>query len=190
MPGSSRTRRQTRTSAGAAGRRRWSVPAALTALTAAALTLPAQAALAATPTPSATAGAPSAAPPTSNACDGLIGAAKDYCTKGDPGAPAKGTNPTDTLDPLTSLAKGCANAAAWTIDKLSAAVTKTTQVDFTNTAFLRQYAVVFAASTILTLILWLLAVAKRAVRGAPMTEALTEAVGFLWLTVLASAFTP
>ena len=63
-------------------------------------------------------------------------------------------------------------------------------MDFTNTAFLRQYAVVFAASTILTLVLWLLAVAKRAVRGVPLTEAITEAVGFLWLTVLASAFTP
>ena len=66
----------------------------------------------------------------------------------------------------------------------------TSQVDFTNTAFLRQYAVVFAASTILTLVLWLLAVAKRAVRGVRLTEAIGEAVGFLWLTVLASAFTP
>ncbi|CAM5693690.1 hypothetical protein SVIOM74S_04757 [Streptomyces violarus] len=33
--------------------------------------------------------------------------------------------------------------------------------------FLQQYAVVFAASTILALLLWLLAVVKRAVRGAP-----------------------
>ncbi|MCL2734318.1 MAG: hypothetical protein FWE15_30420 [Actinomycetia bacterium] len=136
----------------------------------------------ATPTPSASS--------SSDACSGLIGPARDYCTSGDPSAPTKGTNPTDSLDPLTSLAKGCAEAASWTIDKLSAAVTKTTQVDFTNAAFLRQYAVVFAASTILTLVLWLLAVAKRAVRGVPLTEALTEAVGFLWLTVLASAFTP
>ena len=76
------------------------------------------------------------------------------------------------------------------IDKLSHAITSTSQVDFTNATFLRQYAVVFAASTILTLVLWLLAVAKRAVRGVPLTEALTEAIGFLWLTVLASAFTP
>ncbi|MFI0900876.1 hypothetical protein [Streptomyces sp. NPDC020983] len=151
---------------------------------------PVSAALADTPTPSATATVAPTSAPTKSACDGLIGAAKDYCTKGDTGAPAKGTNPTDSLDPLSSLAKGCGSAAGWTIDKLSAAVTKTTEVDFTNTSFLRQYAVVFAASTILTLILWLLAVAKRAVRGVPMTEALTEAVGFLWLTVLASAFTP
>ncbi|SEO37614.1 hypothetical protein SAMN05216267_1024144 [Actinacidiphila rubida] len=162
--------------------------AAVAAATVAFLTLSAKVALAAPPTPGGPADGPGGQ--TRSPCDGLIGAAKDYCTKGDPSAPAKGTNPTDSLDPLSSLAKGCAQAASWTIDKLSAAVTKTTEVDFTNGAFLRQYAVVFAASTILTLVLWLLAVAKRAVRGVPLTEALTEAVGFLWLTVLASAFTP
>ncbi|WP_086698867.1 hypothetical protein, partial [Streptomyces tricolor] len=97
---------------------------------------------------------------------------------------------TETLDPLSSLAKGCADAASWTIGKLSDAVKETATVDFTNQAFLKQYAIVFAASTILTLLLWLLAVAKRAVRGVPLTTAISEAVGFLWLTVLASAFTP
>ncbi|MGW5649730.1 hypothetical protein, partial [Saccharopolyspora sp. NPDC003762] len=95
-----------------------------------------------------------------------------------------------TLDPLSSLAKGCADAAAWTVDTLSNAVKNTADVDFTNDTFLKQYAVVFAASAFLTLVLWLLAVAKRAVRGVPLTTALSEAVGFLWLTVLASAFTP
>ncbi|WP_405585219.1 hypothetical protein [Streptomyces sp. NBC_01190] len=163
-------------------RRRWSALAALTfALTA----LPA-AAFAATPTPT-----PTAKGGASDPCRLLVGSAKDFCEKDNGGGGGGGGNSlTDTLDPLTSLGKGCADAASWTIDKLSSAVTKTTQVDFTNTAFLRQYAVVFAASTILTLVLWLLAVAKRAVRGVPLTEALTEAVGFLWLTVLASAFTP
>ena len=101
-----------------------------------------------------------------------------------------GLTDNNPLDPLDSLAKGCAKAAAWIVTKLSDAVKATSQVDFTNTAFLRQYAVVFAASTILTLVLWLLAVAKRAVRGVRLTEAIGEAVGFLWLTVLASAFTP
>ncbi|WP_055547430.1 hypothetical protein, partial [Streptomyces kanamyceticus] len=96
----------------------------------------------------------------------------------------------DSLDPLSALAKGCADAASWTVDKLSEAVKDTANVDFTNDKFLQQYAVVFAASTILTLLLWLLAVAKRAVRGVPLTTALSEAIGFLWLTVLASAFTP
>jgi hypothetical protein len=138
---------------------------------------------AATPTPK-----PSASDGGDDSCSLLVGPSHDVCTQGTPSTPK--APKTETLDPLSSLAKGCGNAAGWTIDKLSAAVTKTTQVDFTNTAFLRQYAVVFAASTILTLILWLVAVAKRAVRGVPMTEALTEAVGFLWLTVLASAFTP
>ncbi|MBB0244886.1 hypothetical protein FNQ90_12410, partial [Streptomyces alkaliphilus] len=101
------------------------------------------------------------------------------------------SNPLDTtLDPLSSLARGCADAAAWIVDQLSAAVSSTTTVDFTNPSFLRQYAVVFAASTVLTLTLWLLAVAKRAIRGVPLTTAISEAVGYLWLTVMASAFTP
>ncbi|MFJ8044995.1 hypothetical protein ACIRBX_31290 [Kitasatospora sp. NPDC096147] len=93
-------------------------------------------------------------------------------------------------DPLGSLAKGCAEAAAWVTRKLADAIDSTTQVDFTNAAFLQQYAVVFAGSTVLTLILWLLAVTKRAVRGASLTTAISEAIGFLWLTVIASAFTP
>ncbi|MET7654209.1 hypothetical protein [Streptomyces sp. NPDC005486] len=141
----------------------------------------------AAPTPS-----PSPSPSSSNsACSELIrGPARDYCERGE--NPASTTNPgvSDTLDPLSSLAKGCADAAAWTVDKLSEAVKDTANVDFTNERFLKQYAVVFAASTVLTLLLWLLAVAKRAVRGVPLTTAIGEAVGFLWLTVLASAFTP
>ncbi|MFF4802763.1 hypothetical protein ACFY1U_30855 [Streptomyces sp. NPDC001351] len=126
-------------------------------------------------------------------CDLLIGPAKQYCTRGngDKGTGGATTlDPTSTLDPLSSLAKGCAKAASWTIGKLSDAVKETANVDFTNQKFLQQYAVVFAASTILTLLLWLLAVAKRAVRGVPLTTAISEAIGFLWLTVLASAFTP
>ncbi|RST03462.1 hypothetical protein, partial [Streptomyces sp. WAC05374] len=94
------------------------------------------------------------------------------------------------LDPLASLARGCADAAAWIVNKLSEAVKSTAEVDFTNATFLQQYAVVFAASTVLTLVLWLLAVAKRAIRGVPLATAISEAIGFLWLTVLASAFTP
>ncbi|WP_241844400.1 hypothetical protein [Kitasatospora sp. CB01950] len=93
-------------------------------------------------------------------------------------------------DPLGSLAKGCAQAAAWVVRQLAGAIDGTTKVDFTNAAFLQQYAVVFAVSTVVTLVLWLLAVTKRAVRGAPLGQAFGEAVGFLWLTVIASAFTP
>ncbi|MDG4858448.1 hypothetical protein P8605_09840 [Streptomyces sp. T-3] len=132
--------------------------------------------------------------PSDDPCDLLIGPAKKYCQDGESGAGDAPKSPTDgaleTLDPLSSLAKGCAEAASWTVDKLSEAVEKTADVDFTNDTFLKQYAIVFAASTILTLLLWLLAVAKRAVRGVPLSTAISEAIGFLWLTVLASAFTP
>ncbi|MFB6715148.1 hypothetical protein ACFCZY_10805 [Streptomyces sp. NPDC056237] len=135
---------------------------------------------------------PSPSPSKSNdACDLLIGPAKQYCEDGDAGAPSSvPSSPDNSLDPLSSLARGCADAAAWIVDKLSDAVKSTANVDFTNTKFLQQYAIVFAASTVLTLVLWLLAVAKRAIRGVPLTTAISEAVGFLWLTVLASAFTP
>ncbi|ATL84431.1 hypothetical protein GCM10009548_81280 [Streptomyces malaysiensis subsp. malaysiensis] len=131
---------------------------------------------------------PSPSPSDDSDCNLLTGSAKKYCEKGDKsGGPPDPSNP---LDPAASLARGCADAAAWLVGKLSKLVKETATVDFTNEAFLRQYAVVFAASTVLTLILWLLAVAKRAIRGVPLGEALSEAIGFLWLTVLASAFTP
>ncbi|MFF9816767.1 hypothetical protein [Streptomyces sp. NPDC014006] len=137
---------------------------------------------------------PTPTPAASNdPCDLIVGEAKKYCEKGNSsssGSRSVTPDPTSALDPLSSLAKGCADAASWTVDKLSAAVKETATVDFTNQKFLQQYAVVFAASTILTLLLWLLAVAKRAVRGVPLSTAISEAVGFLWLTVLASAFTP
>ena len=140
----------------------------------------------AAPTPS-----PTPSPSQSSDCSLIAPPARDYCEQGG-GAGSGGSTPslTSTLDPLSSLAQGCAKAAAWTINKLSDAVKDTANVDFTNQKFLQQYAVVFAASTILTLLLWLLAVAKRAVRGVPLTTAISEAIGFLWLTVLASAFTP
>ncbi|MEW2448857.1 hypothetical protein AB0896_15010 [Streptomyces parvulus] len=163
------------------------VAVALTAVQASAVLLATRAVAVPTPTPT---------PPASDdPCDLIRGPAKDYCERGEGGGSTGGGgggsySPTSALDPLSSLAKGCANAASWTVDKLSAAVQDTANVDFTNPKFLQQYAVVFAASTILTLLLWLLAVAKRAVRGVPLTTALSEAIGFLWLTVLASAFTP
>ncbi|MEU9626385.1 hypothetical protein ACFZDB_13320 [Streptomyces luteogriseus] len=165
-------------------RRAVKVAATLTAVQTAVVLFAARATAAPTPSPS----------PSSDNCSLLSGRAREIC-EGDTGSGGGGggtsrIDPTSTLDPLSSLAKGCADAASWTVDKLSDAVKETADVDFTNPKFLQQYAVVFAASTILTLLLWLLAVAKRAVRGVPMTTALSEAIGFLWLTVLASAFTP
>ncbi|MFH8842742.1 hypothetical protein [Streptomyces sp. NPDC017868] len=140
-----------------------------------------------TPTPS-----PSSS---NNPCDLIRGPARDYCENGRPGGGAGAdkapvTDPTSALDPLSSLARGFADAAIKVVDVLSKAVKETADVDFTNMQFLGRYAIVFAAATFLTLLLWLLAVAKRAVRGVPLTTALSEAIGFLWLTVLASAFTP
>jgi hypothetical protein len=191
-------------------RRALGIAAALTAVQTTVVLLATRAAAAPTPsptpTPSSSASAspsaspspsPSPSPSASNDnCDLIVGPAKDYCERGEGrgGSSRSGgtdtLDPTSTLDPLSSLAKGCADAASWTIDKLSEAVQETANVDFTNKTFLQQYAVVFAASTILTLLLWLLAVAKRAVRGVPLATAISEAIGFLWLTVLASAFTP
>ncbi|WP_233580704.1 hypothetical protein [Streptomyces triticirhizae] len=125
-------------------------------------------------------------------CELISGPARDYCegNGGETSEGGGGTTLNDSLDPLSSLARGCADAAAWIVNELSDLVSATTNVDFTNAAFLRQYAVVFAASTVLTLVLWLLAIVKRAIRGVPLTTALSEAIGFLWLTVMASAFTP
>ncbi|MET7717639.1 hypothetical protein [Streptomyces sp. NPDC005407] len=165
-------------------RRALSIAAAVTGIQAAAVLLSARAFAAPTPTPT---------PSKSNdPCDLIRGPARDYCDNGDPGGGGGRTppDPTTALDPLASLARGCADAAVKIVDVLSNAVKSTAEVDFTNSAFLARYAIVFAAATILTLILWLLAVAKRAIRGVPLTTAIGEAIGFLWLTVLASAFTP
>ncbi|MGW3441531.1 hypothetical protein ACWDB3_30575 [Streptomyces bacillaris] len=159
-----------------------SLAAVFVGLQLAAVMLAGRAAAAPTPTPSPE--------PSEDPCELIRGPARDYCENGEGAgtrAPADIDNP---ADPLTSLAQGCADAAAWIVGKLSEAVESTANVDFTNPKFLQQYAVIFAASTILTLVLWLLAVAKRAIRGVPLTTAISEAVGFLWLTVLASAFTP
>ncbi|MGP3734970.1 hypothetical protein ACTWJ9_17510 [Streptomyces sp. GDS52] len=167
-------------------RRVLKVAAIVTAAQAAVLLLATRAVAAPTPSPT----------PSDNNCDLIVGPAKDYCERGEGGGSGGSggagslSDPTTALDPLAALARGCADAASWTIKKLSDAVDETAAVDFTNPTFRQQYAVVFAASTILTLLLWLLAVAKRAVRGVPLTTALSEAIGFLWLTVLASAFTP
>ncbi|MGW1980160.1 hypothetical protein [Streptomyces sp. NPDC001889] len=141
-----------------------------------------------TPTPS-----PSPSPSGEDKCRYLSSQSRRYCEEeeGTSGSSRSTTlDPTDAADPLGALGRACTDAASWTVDTLSKAVESTATVDFTNTTFLSQYAIVFAATTVLTLVLWLLAVAKRAIRGVPLTTALSEAIGFLWLAVLASAFTP
>ncbi|MEU5445787.1 MULTISPECIES: hypothetical protein [Streptomyces] len=121
-------------------------------------------------------------------CKDLPGAAGSYCNGG--GTTGGGNSPLDALDPLHQVAQEVANAADWSAKHLSSAIGNRHAVDFTNQGFLQQYAVVFAASTILVLVLWLLAIAKRAVRGVPVTTAMSEAIGLLWIAVAATAFTP
>lgn len=130
-------------------------------------------------------------------CDNITGPVAEICK---PGAGSGGTtlpggvvapiDPAGDLDPLTALAKSTAKAAHWTSQQLGKVITDRDAVDLTNSSFLQQYAVVFAASTVLVLLLWLFAVAKRALRGVPATTAASEAVGLLWIAVAASAFTP
>ncbi|MFI5827769.1 hypothetical protein ACIA6C_10950 [Streptomyces sp. NPDC051578] len=176
-------------------RRPFRIAAALTAVQTALVLLSARAFAAPTPPPTTTP-APSTSATQSGKCEGVIGPLKESCERSvggsATGSPNTGltTNTPDAINPLASLAKGCADAASWIVGKLGSAIKGTATVDFTNPAFLQQYAVVFAASTVLTLVLWLLAVAKRAIRGVPLATAMSEAIGFLWLTVLASAFTP
>lgn len=130
-------------------------------------------------------------------CDNLAGPVQDVCKPGGstegtlPGGVVTPTDPLAELDPLTALAQSTAKAAHWTSSQLGKLVGGDgVAVDLTNASFLKQYAIVFAASTILVLVLWLLAVAKRAIRGVPMTTAMSEAIGLLWIAVAASAFTP
>ncbi|MER5865692.1 hypothetical protein [Kitasatospora sp. NPDC002040] len=134
---------------------------------------------------------PSPTPRPSAKCDLPVAGVELVCPPdGATVVPGTGAVTGGITDPLGSLAKGCAQAAAYVVRSLSGAIDGTTQVDFTNAAFLQQYAVVFAGSTVITLVLWLLAVTKRAVRGVSLATAISEAIGFLWLTVIASAFTP
>ncbi|MEV8529982.1 hypothetical protein AB0451_38880 [Streptomyces sp. NPDC052000] len=148
----------------------------------------------ASPSPSPT---PSPSASVDHTCDLIYGQAHDLCVNGRKGAGSGGSSGggpgldvPGTTDPMQSLANACAKTAGWVVNQLSKAVSATAKVDFTNSQFVKTYALVFAASTFLTLLLWLWAVAKRAVRGASLVTALSEAIGLLWLTVLASAFTP
>jgi hypothetical protein len=136
----------------------------------------------------------------SDPCSLLFGSMKQACentgklVNGSSGA-ATGNNggaSTASLlsDPVGAIAHDCAQAAASVIKAVASVVGGVTSVDFTNSGFLTQYAIVFAASAILTVVLWLLAVVKRAVRGESIVTAVSEATGYLWLAVGASAFTP
>ncbi|MFE6743897.1 hypothetical protein [Streptomyces tubercidicus] len=132
--------------------------------------------------------------PSPDPCDGVSGPVLETCQgrAGGGGGGGAGTpdTPLESLDPLTSLAKSVGKAAAWMVRQLAEAIESPHQIDLAGAGFVRTYAVVFAASSILVLILWLKAVTKRAVNGAKMTTAMGEAVGLLWLAVAVTAFSP
>ncbi|MFB8242348.1 hypothetical protein ACFC58_38045 [Kitasatospora purpeofusca] len=65
-----------------------------------------------------------------------------------------------------------------------------TQIDWSNAGFIRTYTMAFGASVVLTVVLWLVAVAKRAVQGVNPVQALGDSIGYLLLSVVTSAFAP
>ncbi|MFF3554611.1 hypothetical protein ACFYXL_14520 [Streptomyces tsukubensis] len=93
-------------------------------------------------------------------------------------------------DPLGFLLQKLVEANLWFLREMLELVQDSTKVDLTSPGFVKQYAIIFAASTIITVALWLIAVAKRAVRGVPLTTAVGEAVGFLLLQFVVNALTP
>ncbi|WP_232544211.1 hypothetical protein [Streptomyces buecherae] len=93
-------------------------------------------------------------------------------------------------DPLGFLLRKLTEANIWFLRKMLELIQNTTKIDLTSPGFLKQYAIIFAASSLLTVALWLIAVAKRAVRGVAVTTAISEAIGFLLLQFVVNAMTP
>jgi len=93
-------------------------------------------------------------------------------------------------DPFGYIAQFFNNAVTSLFTEMIKALLTTTTIDWTNEGFLRTYAMAFAASSVLTVILWLLAVAKRAFQGAPPMQAVGESIGFLLLSVMVTALAP
>ncbi|OIK02706.1 hypothetical protein BIV25_02905 [Streptomyces sp. MUSC 14] len=93
-------------------------------------------------------------------------------------------------DPLGFLLQKLTEANIWFLRKMLELIQNTTKIDLTSPGFLKQYAIIFAASSLLTVALWLIAVAKRAVRGVSVTTAISEAIGFLLLQFVVNAMTP
>ncbi len=56
-------------------------------------------------------------------------------------------------DPLGAIAAACAKATVWIWGQLATAINATTTVDLTNQGFLNTYALVFAVSSVLVVLL-------------------------------------
>ncbi|MET7778092.1 hypothetical protein ABZU94_29175 [Streptomyces mirabilis] len=93
-------------------------------------------------------------------------------------------------DPLGYIAQFFNNAVTSIFTQMMKALGSTTRIDWQDPGFLRTYTMAFGASTVLTVILWLIAVAKRAIQGVQPLQALGESIGFLLMSVLVSAFAP
>ncbi|WP_245245769.1 hypothetical protein [Streptomyces lonarensis] len=93
-------------------------------------------------------------------------------------------------DPLGFLLQKLTEANIWFLHKMLELMQNTTRIDLTSPEFLKQYAIIFAASSIFTVALWFIAVAKRAIRGVAVTTAVSEAIGFLLLQFVVNAMTP
>lgn len=93
-------------------------------------------------------------------------------------------------DPLGFLLQKLTEANIWFLGKMLELIQNTTKIDLTSPGFLKQYAIIFAASSLITAALWLVSVAKRAVRGVALSTAISEAIGFLVLQFFVNAMTP
>ncbi len=93
-------------------------------------------------------------------------------------------------DPLGYVADLFQQAVTHLLTELVNVLQATTTIDWNAPGFLRTYGMAFAASSVLTVILWLIAAGKRALQGVPPLQALTESIGFLLLSVVVSALAP
>jgi hypothetical protein len=132
--------------------------------------------------------------PITDPCELLTGSLRAACEHATNGGSPSSTPSGGTMDGvaaggLDTIARAITGTADWVLARLTDALGATSTVDFSNSGFVKVYALVFAASSVLTLVLWLIAVLKRALRGGGIAAA-GEAIGCLWLSVLAAAFAP
>lgn len=93
-------------------------------------------------------------------------------------------------DPLGYIAQFFNNAVTSIFTQMMKMLGSTTRIDWQDPGFLRTYTMAFGASSLLTVILWLFAVCKRALQGVPPMQALGESIGYLLMSVVVSAFAP
>ena len=93
-------------------------------------------------------------------------------------------------DPTGYIAGQIKGSVGSLLGEFAHLINATTTVDFSNAGFLQTYAIGFGVASVLTIILWLIAVAKRAVAGVGPIEAVAESVGLLVLAVAITAFMP